>query len=67
MEPRQRSSFQPAGAGALLVTTTLVMAGIGALAGWALGDPGVGAAAGTAAGIPAGVYVVYRRYREYFN
>jgi hypothetical protein len=44
-----------------------VLAGIGALIGWALGGIGVGAAAGTAVGIPAGVFVVYQRYRGYFS
>jgi hypothetical protein len=45
----------------------VVLAGIGALVGWALGSIGVGAAVGTAAGIPAGIFAVYRRYREYFS
>jgi hypothetical protein len=67
MERSPRPSFEPAGAGGLLVATTLVLAGIGALVGWALGGVGVGAAAGAAAGIPAGIFVVYRRYRGYFS
>jgi len=67
MERPPRPSFQPAGAGGLLVATIVVLAGFGALIGWALGGSGIGAAAGAAAGIPAGVFVVYRRYRGYFN
>jgi hypothetical protein len=67
MERPSRPSFEPAGAGGLLVATTVVLAGIGALVGWALGGIGVGAVAGTAAGIPTGIFVVYRRYREYFR
>ncbi|MGD0167415.1 MAG: hypothetical protein ABSC51_09010 [Gaiellaceae bacterium] len=67
MERPPRPSFEPAGAGGLLAATTVVLAGIGALVGWALGGTGVGAVAGTAVGIPAGVFVVYRRYRGYFS
>jgi hypothetical protein len=67
MERPPRPSFEPVGAGGLLVATIVVLAGIGALVGWALGGAGVGAAVGAAAGIPAGIFVVYRRYRGYFN
>jgi hypothetical protein len=65
MERPSRPSFELAGAGGLLVTTTVVLAGIGALAGWALGNTGVGVAVGAIAGIPAGVSTVYRHYRGY--
>jgi hypothetical protein len=67
MEPSPRPSFEPAGAGGLLVATIVVVAGFGALIGWALGGTGIGAAAGAAAGIPAGIFVVYRRYRGFLN
>ena len=63
----ERQSFEPAGAGALLLATTGVTTGIGALIGWAGGSTAVGAAAGVAIGIPAGVFAVYRRYRGYFT
>jgi hypothetical protein len=66
MEPSS-SQFQPAGAGALLVGTTAAGAGVGALIGWAAGSPGIGALGGAVVGIPAGVFVVYRRYRGYFT
>jgi hypothetical protein len=66
MEPSP-SQFQPAGAGALLVGTTAGAAGVGALVGWAAGSPGLGALGGAIVGIPAGVFVVYRRYRGYFT
>jgi F0F1-type ATP synthase assembly protein I len=66
MEPARPSSFQPAGAGALLVGTTFAGVGAGALVGWAAGSPAIGALGGAVVGIPAGVYVVYRRYRESF-
>jgi F0F1-type ATP synthase assembly protein I len=65
MEPS--SQFQPAGAGALLAGTTCAGVGVGALLGWALGSTGLGAIVGAIAGIPAGVFVVYRRYRGYFT
>jgi len=67
MERSPGPSFQPAGAGGLLVATILVIAGFGALIGWALGSTGIGAAVGAAAGIPAGIFVVYRRYRGFLS
>jgi hypothetical protein len=67
MEPQPRSQFQPAGAGALLAGTTAAGVGVGALLGWAAGSTSIGALVGAAAGIPAGVYVVYHRYRGYFT
>jgi hypothetical protein len=67
MERSTGPSFQPAGAGGLLVATIVVLAGFGALIGWALGDTGIGGAAAAAAGIPAGIFVVYRRYRGFLN
>jgi F0F1-type ATP synthase assembly protein I len=67
MEPSSPSQFQPAGAGALLAGTTLAGVGVGALIGWGAGSTALGALGGAIAGIPAGVFVVYRRYREYFT
>jgi hypothetical protein len=67
MEEPPRQSFEPAGAGAVLLATTGVCAGGGALVGWAFGNPAAGAAGGVAVGIPAGVFAVYRRYRGYFT
>lgn len=67
MEPQPRSQFQPAGAGALLAGTTAAGLGVGALVGWVAGSPGLGALGGAVVGIPAGVFVVYRRYRGYFT
>ena len=66
MEPASRQDFQPAGAGALLVSSTSVCVGAGALIGWAAGSIGYGLLAGAGVGVPAGVYAVYRRYRGYF-
>jgi hypothetical protein len=67
MEPRSRPSFQPAGAGALLASVTALAIGVGALGGWAVGSVGYGALVGALAGVPAGIFVVYRRYRGFFT
>lgn len=63
MEGPSRPSFEPAGAGALLASTTAIGIGAGALIGWAAGSVGLGASVGAMVGVPAGVLVVYRRYR----
>ena len=67
MEPRSRSSFPPAAAGALLATTTVAGVGAGALIGWAAGSWTLGALGGAVAGIPLGVAAVYFRYRGAFS
>ena len=67
MEPRSRSSFPPAAAGALLATATMAGVGVGALIGWAVGSWTLGALAGAVAGIPLGVFAVYYRYRGAFS
>jgi F0F1-type ATP synthase assembly protein I len=67
MEPGRPSSFQPAGAGALLIGTTTASVGLGALLGWAAGSAAVGALVGAVIGIPSGIFTVYRRYRGYFT
>jgi hypothetical protein len=66
MEPSRPSSFQPAGAGALLIGTTAGSVGAGALIGWGASSAAIGALVGAVVGIPAGVFVVYYRYREHF-
>jgi F0F1-type ATP synthase assembly protein I len=67
MQPASRSSFEPAGAGALLAGTTAAGIGVGALIGWAAGSAGLGALGGAVVGVPAGVFAVYRRYRGFFT
>jgi ABC-type uncharacterized transport system permease subunit len=67
MEPASRPSFQPAGAGALLLAATLVCTGLGAAVGAAAGSWGLGALGGAAVGIPVGTFAVYRRYRGVFQ
>jgi hypothetical protein len=66
MEPAPRSTFQPAGAGALLGGTTAASIGVGALVGWVAGNIGYGILGGAIAGVPAGVTAVYFRYRNAF-
>jgi len=66
MEPAPRQSFHPAGAGMILLGTLLTAIAIGALIGWAMDAPELGALGGAIVGIPAGVFAVYRRYRGYF-
>ena len=66
MEPSRPSSFEPAGAGALLIGTSAAGIGIGALVGWSAGSAAIGALVGAVVGIPASIFVVYRRYREHF-
>jgi hypothetical protein len=63
MEPTTRPSFEPAGAGGLLLGILLAAMLIGALIGWAAGSIGIGVLVGAVAGIPLAVYSVYRRYR----
>ena len=64
--PNPRSSFEPAGAGALLGGVTAASVGVGALVGWAAGSVGLGILGGAFVGIPAGVFTVYKRYRNAF-
>lgn len=61
-----RQTFDPAGAGALLITGTAAGIGAGALIGWAAGSLAYGLLAGAFIGIPIGIIVVYRRYRGSF-
>ena len=53
MEPA-RQTFDPAGAGALLITGTAAGTGAGALIGWAAGSVGYGLLA-----VGASIYMVY--------
>ena len=67
MEPVAPRSFPPIEAGALLAVVTGLAVGAGTLVGWAAGSVGPGLIVGAVVGLPAGVYTVYRRYREYFR
>ena len=63
MEPA-RQTFDPAGAGALLVTGTAAGIAGGALIGWASGSVGYGILVGAAVGVPIGIGAVYHRYKD---
>jgi len=67
MEPAAPRAFPPIEAGTLLASVTAAFLGVGALIGWAAGSVGPGLIVGGVIGIPAGIYVVYRRYRSYFS
>jgi F0F1-type ATP synthase assembly protein I len=66
MEPTGRPSFQPAGAGGVLLGILLAAIALGALIGWAVDATEIGALIGAVLGIPLAVYSVYRRYRGAF-
>ena len=66
MQAASPSSFDPAGAGGVLLGALLVCIGIGLLVGWAAGSAGIGALIGAVLGILAGIGAVYRRYRGAF-
>ena len=67
MERAPRESLDPAGAGAVLLGTTVAGIGVGAFVGWLAGDWAIGALVGAILGIPAGVFAVYRRDRNVFT
>lgn len=67
MEPSPRQSLDPAGAGAVLVGTTVGVTAAGGLIGWAAGSWAIGALIGAVVGIPAAIFAVYRRYRGVFS
>ena len=66
MQAASPTSFDPAGAGGLLLGVLIACIGLGALIGWAAGAAGIGALAGAVLGIAAGTFAVYRRYRGAF-
>src|SRR2546423_10780073 len=64
MERGPRQTFEPAGAGGILIGVTAAVIAVGALIGWAAGSVGLGCLGGSVVGIPAGIFAVYRRYRR---
>ena len=66
MQAASPSSFDPAGAGGLLLGVLLLCIGVGALIGWGAGAAGIGVLIGAVLGIVAGTFAVYRRYRGAF-
>jgi hypothetical protein len=67
MQRPPRTTFDPAGAGLVLLTVTVAAIGVGALVGWAAGSWELGALGGAVVGIPLAVFAVYRRYRGAFT
>ena len=67
MQAAQRRTLDPAGAGGILLTFLALGGGGGAVIGWAVGSLGIGILVGVIVGIPAGVFAVYRRYRDAFS
>ena len=63
MQAASPSSFDPAGAGGLLLGVLVLCIGLGVLIGWLAGGAGIGALLGSVVGIVAGTFAVYRRYR----
>jgi hypothetical protein len=61
-----RTSFDPLGAGGLLLGVLVVCLGVGALIGLAAGSIGIGIAVGAVVGIPASVAAVFLTYRRSF-
>jgi hypothetical protein len=67
MERGSRRTFEPAGAGGVLIGVTAAVIAVGALIGWAAGSVAIGCLIGAVIGIPAGIFAVYRRYRGAFS
>jgi hypothetical protein len=66
MQAASPSSFDPAGAGGLLLGVLLACIAAGALVGWWAGATGIGILIGAVFGILGGTFAVYRRYRGAF-
>jgi len=64
MQAASPSSFEPAGAGGLLLAVLVLCIGAGVLIGWLAGSPGIGVLLGAVVGILGGILAVYRRYRD---
>ena len=64
MQAASPSSFEPAGAGGLLLAVLVLCLGAGVLIGWLAGSPGIGVLLGAVVGILGGILAVYRRYRD---
>jgi hypothetical protein len=66
MQAASPSSFDPAGAGWLLLGVLVACIAAGALIGWSAGATGIGILIGAVFGILGGTFAVYRRYRGAF-
>lgn len=63
MQAASPSSFEPAGAGGLLLAVLVSCIGAGVFVGWLAGSTGIGVLIGAVLGILGGILAVYRRYR----
>jgi hypothetical protein len=66
MQAASPSSFDPAGAGGLLLGVLVACIAAGGLIGWSAGATGIGILIGAVFGILGGTFAVYRRYRGAF-
>jgi F0F1-type ATP synthase assembly protein I len=65
MEPASsRSNLSLAGAGSVLIGTTIAVIVAAAGIGWLLGNAAYGFLVGAILGIPAGVFATYKRYGD---
>ncbi len=62
----ERPTFDPLGAGGLLLGVLFACVGIGGVVGWLAGSAGIGIAIGAVVGIPLAIAVVYRTFRGAF-
>ncbi len=62
MEPRPTPNLSLAGAGSVLIGSTLAVIAVGILIGWLAGSAAWGFLIGAIVGIPVGVFMTYKRY-----
>jgi F0F1-type ATP synthase assembly protein I len=62
MEPQPTPKLSLAGAGSVLIGTTLAVIAVAIFIGWLFGSAAWGFLIGAILGIPAGVYMTYARY-----
>jgi len=62
MEPKPTPNLNLAGAGSVLIGSTLAVIGVGILIGWLAGSTAWGFLVGAILGIPVGVFMTYKRY-----
>jgi F0F1-type ATP synthase assembly protein I len=60
--PPARQTLSLAGAGSVLIGSTLAMIGLGILIGWLFGSVAWGFLVGAILGLPFGVFMTYKRY-----
>lgn len=62
MEPKPTPNLSLAGAGSVLIGTTLAVIAVGIAIGWLAGSVAWGFLVGAILGIPVGVFMTYTRY-----